>query len=237
MSGSPAEAPREELGARTLDYDKLRNDVLRPPVDFRVVRSLSHWIIFLLLLVYFRVSVRGWWNHPAKGPVLVTVNHVSNLDPFVVAGLVRRYPRVMCKESLLHIPVLGYWCRAVGGFPVRRGMADRWAVRMAQEVLEAGVPFLIFPEGTRSRDGKPQEAQPGAAMIAVNAPADTWILPVRIEGTYAAMPPGARFPMPRKVRVFYGKPWKVADLGEAPQEKKALYRAVAGEMMKRIAAA
>ncbi len=200
----------------------------------RLGRWLSRQIFKAIFKTYFRMTTHGLENIPPTGPVILAMNHASDLDPLVIGASDIRYPKVMAKAELMDIPILGAWIRLIGGFPVRRGLADRNAINIAIDVLKLGLPFGLFPEGTRSPDGKLQQANPGMAMIAC-AVENVPIVPILIEGTYEALPKGARFPRPRKVTLNIGRPFWVADIPGLPQEKKALYRVVADETMRAIA--
>jgi 1-acyl-sn-glycerol-3-phosphate acyltransferase len=117
--------------------------------------------------------------------MLVVANHCSNLDPPLVGWSVgHRSGRVihfMAKEEMRRWPVAGWLARNAGVFFVRRGAGDRSAQRMALAILEQGGALGIFPEGTRSRDGRLAEARAGAALLAMRTGVP--ILPVGVAGT------------------------------------------------------
>ncbi len=160
----------------------------------------------LMLGLYFRwqfgLRVEGQEHEPATGPVLVVSNHVSALDPPMVGVALRRQSRYMAKQELMDTPVLGFFLRTIGVFPVRRGEADRRSIRMALEALERGGVLVMFPEGTRSPDGRLQTAEPGAAMLALRTGAP--VLPVAVIGTQHAMPRGAKRPRRTPVVIRLG---------------------------------
>jgi 1-acyl-sn-glycerol-3-phosphate acyltransferase len=205
----------------------------RPPFLARTVRFFSTHGLELFFRLYNRMSVHGKERIPLEGPVLVVCNHASDLDPLVLGSFSRRQFSYMAKDTLFRIPVIGRWCRAVGAFAVKRGAADRRAMELAIRLVQERCAVLIFPEGTRSRDGRLQKAQPGAAMLAVRM-GDVPIVPIRLDGTFAALPPGARFPRPRKIRVHVGRAFRIRDLAGLPADKKALYRALAETIIKAI---
>lgn len=131
--------------------------------------------------------VEGSGNLPASGPVIIAANHVSNLDPVVVGCAFDRRVNYLAKEELFRVPVLSWIIRQLGAFPVKRGTGDRGAIRAALEVLEQGACFGIFPEGTRSKDGKIQEPKLGVAMLAAKTGAP--VLPVALLNTESALKP------------------------------------------------
>jgi 1-acyl-sn-glycerol-3-phosphate acyltransferase len=158
----------------------------------------------------FRIRFGGIEHVPAAGPVLLTPNHVSYLDPVLVTIPVRRVLHYMAHDPLFRVPALGpimRWCRA---FPVREGETDGAAVRAALRVLHRGEGLVIFPEGGRSVDGRLQAFRPGAFRFALTAKVP--VVPVTIVGAYEAWPHHRRLPHPHPVRVTYHAPVTVADL-------------------------
>ncbi len=155
---------------------------------------------------YFRLQfglrVEGGEYEPAAGPVLVIANHVSTLDPPIVGVALRRQCRYMAKQELMDTPVLGWFLSTIGVFPVRRGEADRRSIRIALDALDRGGLLVMFPEGTRSPDGRLQIAEPGAALLALRTGAP--VLPVAVIGTQHAMPKGAKWPRRTPVVVRMG---------------------------------
>lgn len=110
----------------------------------------------------------GLENYP-PGPFVLAANHEGIIDPWLVASPSGRRVAFMAKTELFEIPVVKWWLRAVGSFPVKRGEPDRAAIRHALQVLKEGGVVGIFVEGTRNPDGLPLPIQPGAAMLAVRA--------------------------------------------------------------------
>ncbi|MEG0596485.1 MAG: lysophospholipid acyltransferase family protein [Oscillospiraceae bacterium] len=162
-------------------------------------------------------------EHIPEGGALICGNHTSLCDPILVAFAFRKKSvlRVMAKAELLHVPVLGYFLKKAGIFGVDRGKSDIGAIKQAMKYLKGGDKVLLFPEGTRIKDGAESEAKTGAAMLAVRTGVP--IVPVW---------------MPAKKRWFSRTP---VVIGEAyyPQtaEKKATpeeYREIADDLMARI---
>lgn len=177
----------------------------------KVILGTCFWMLF-------RLRVEGREHEPRSGPVLAVCNHVSAVDPPIAGVALRRRARFMAKEELLRVPVLGALLRALGVFPVRRGEPDRQSIRVALEALEGGDLLLMFPEGTRSADGRLRVAEPGAALLALRTGAP--VLPMAVIGTHRVMPKGARIPRPRPVVVRMGPPISV------PREEGRLDRTV-----------
>ncbi len=162
---------------------------------YTIVRALFK----ILFAVGLRLRVEGTENIPKEGPLVIACNHLSLLDPPVLGTAASRKVHFMAKEELF-VPVLGTIYKILGAFPVRRGGADRAAIKHGIEILESGQVLAIFPEGTRSKTGKLGKAQPGALMMASKAKAT--IVPACIIGTdYKRY--GRIWP---KVTVRFGKP-------------------------------
>ncbi len=168
------------------------------------------WYSFWKLLftfyfsLHFKLRVEGRENEPAEGPVLAVCNHVSAADPPIAGVALRRRARFMAKHELLQIPVLGWLLHTVGTFAVKRGQADRRAIRTALDALAHGELVVMFPEGTRSPDGRLMRPEPGAALLALRAGAS--VLPMAVVGTQHAMPKGTRLPRRHSVVVRMGPP-------------------------------
>ncbi len=164
-------------------------------------------VVRLLLLglckLWFRVSATGSHHVPTQGPFILSPVHRSNLDFALVLVCTRRRMRYLAKDTLWKHG--GFWAKvftALGGIPVARGSADREALRTCIDVLEAGEPLVIFPEGTRRFGPVVEELFDGPAFV--QSRTGVPIVPVGIGGSEAAMPKGARFIKPRKVRVVVG---------------------------------
>lgn len=137
--------------------------------------------IFLVLWkIIFRLQILHTERFPKEGPVVLACNHVSLADPPLVGTASPRRVNIMAKEELF-VPVLGTLYRILGAFPVKRGGADRTAIKHGIDVLKNGECLMIFPEGTRSKNGELGKAQPGALMMASKARAA--IVPTCIVGT------------------------------------------------------
>jgi 1-acyl-sn-glycerol-3-phosphate acyltransferase len=154
--------------------------------------------------LYLRLSVEGLEHVPREGPFLLAPVHRSNMDILIVAAVTRRRMRYMGKDSLWkYRPVAGV-LSALGGFPVSRDIADREALDRCMEVLRAGEPLVLFPEGERKSGPLVQPLKDGAAYIAMrtNVP----IVPVGVGGSERVMPKGKKMIYPRKVHLVVGPP-------------------------------
>lgn len=169
----------------------------------------------------YRFEVIGAENFPKEGGILLCANHIHALDPPVVGMTAPRTVHFMAKEELFKLPVLGPLLPQVNAFPVKRGMSDREALRMALKILKGGDVVGLFPEGTRSTDGVLKKGLSGAGFFALRGNAD--VVPCAIIGPYK---------MFRKVKVVYGEPLQM----EPFRERKASADEVTTEIMASIQA-
>lgn len=186
------------------------------------------FLVRQILRVVARCSVEGAGNVPGTGPLLLVANHLNLIDPPVLGALLPRRITFMAKEELFGVPVVGWVVKWYGAFAVRRGQADRQALRSAVEVLERGGVLGMFPEGTRSKTGKLGPAHPGAALIAILARAP--VLPVSIDGTDKVRSPLSLLARPRIV-IRIGEPFELRKEREGKTDLEAATR----EMMTRVA--
>jgi 1-acyl-sn-glycerol-3-phosphate acyltransferase len=186
----------------------------REPLASLALYHLFKWsVVAPMLRFYFRGRVYGMENVPRSGPLIVVANHASDFDPPLLSCCVRRPVSYMAKEELFRVPVLKQAIVLYGAYPVRRGSADRSAIRAALHQLEQGWAVGVFLSGTRTPDGRIPEAKLGAAMIASKMQAP--LLPVSLWGTEAILPKGSRFPRAVPITVRIGKPI-MPPLGDRP---------------------
>ncbi|HVE14479.1 MAG TPA: lysophospholipid acyltransferase family protein [Elusimicrobiota bacterium] len=144
------------------------------------------------------MRVEGTEHIPARGPLLVAANHVSWIDPPLVSMAVYsvRFPQFMAKEELFRVPLLGFFLDGIACIPLDRSKGDVGAIRRALEVLASGGCVGVFPEGTRSRDGKPRRPKAGVGLLARTSGAP--VVPARVWNTdkFLARPLRVRFGPP-----------------------------------------
>lgn len=154
-----------------------------------------------------RIEQSGRDHIPADRACIFMPNHLSNLDPPVLAPLLPGTPSIMMKAELFKIPVLGAACRMAHCVPVERDGGREAAVRsvrMAAEVIGSGLSMLIFAEGTRSRTGRLQPLKAGPFHLAQSTGAP--ILPIAISGTESMMRKGSARVYPGVARVQFLAP-------------------------------
>ncbi len=161
--------------------------------------SVMKVVLRILFKIFLRLEIKGIENIPLNGPLVIASNHLSLLDPPVIGVAATRKVHFMAKQELF-IPVLGDIYKLLGAFPVKRGGADRTAIKYAIDLMLAGGVLAIFPEGTRSKTGALGKAEPGTLMMA--AKAKSVILPACVKGTDLKRQ-GKLWP---KVSVFFGNP-------------------------------
>jgi 1-acyl-sn-glycerol-3-phosphate acyltransferase len=148
--------------------------------------------------------VRGRENLPVTGPYLLAPVHRSNVDWLVVARVTRRRLRYMVKGEVFQVTFIGRLLEALGTFKVNRGAADREALQRSIEVLKAGEPMVVFPEGTRGAGPVVGELRDGVAYLALRAGVP--VIPVGMSALERSMPRGSKFPRPVRVRLVVGPP-------------------------------
>jgi len=158
----------------------------------------------------WRLRVEGTW--PGPGPYVVVANHQSMLDILLLARLPREM-KWMAKESLFRIPWLGWMFTLAGDIRVRRGDRESGsgAVRRGRDYLARGMSVMIFPEGTRNRDGALRPFKSGAFRLAVDAGVP--VLPVAVWGTAGGMPRGGPWVRPCRATARLLPPVRAAGYG------------------------
>ncbi len=197
-----------------------------------VLRSIARALI--------RIRVEGDLDAiPESGPLIIAANHASSADPVLIGaflnGRLKRPVNWIGKRELVETPVIGWFMRQAGIHPVDRSTTDIESFRTAMRILDAGQILVVFPEGTRSRDGALQVVREGVAVLALRSGAP--VLPVGVAGTDEVWPRGHLLPTAgRSVTVRYGKPFRVTDelsaetVGDRRQAKEAATRLIMGRI-------
>ncbi|GHT42504.1 1-acyl-sn-glycerol-3-phosphate acyltransferase [Endomicrobiia bacterium] len=151
----------------------------------------------IMFCLFYRWHIEGVENIPQSEGAIISPNHISFFDPPLTGSSMKRPLYFMAKKELFDVPVFGWAIGQTNAFPVKRGLRDIAAVRHAFSLLKKGRLLLMFPEGTRSKDGKIGKAMSGAGMVACNAQVP--LIPVKIENTNAML----KF---KQIKINYGKP-------------------------------
>lgn len=171
---------------------------------------LGRFLFRITFTLLGRWEVSGREHVPTEGAVLLIANHTSYADPPIVGTACPRSVYFLAKAELFDYPVLGWLIRRTHAFPVRRGAGDREALRRCIRMLKGGKTVLVFPEGTRSPDGRLMPLEQGAAYIALASGAA--VVPVGIDGADRILPRHSPVVRPAKLRVRFGpavdlSPW------------------------------
>ena len=171
----------------------------------RAVYAFCYWSARCAAWVYFRHSKSGVHHIPREGGFLLAVNHASFLDPVLVGCVVPRPIHYMARRTLFKKGPANWLLRyALNCVPVDRGSLRRDTYREVVEILQAGRGCLIFPEGTRSKDGNLKPLKAGVIRLALQGGVP--VVPCYIHGSGRALGRGSLFPRPAKVHVEFSEP-------------------------------
>lgn len=197
----------------------------------RIFYQFVRAVILVGAKVLWRIEVQGRENIPAEGAfILAPGAHRSNIESFVVSVVTRRRMRFMGKDSLWKHAGPDWFFSSLGGFPVHRDSADREALNQTLELVQAGEPVVMFPEGTR-RTGPvidPEHIKDGVAYVAARAQVP--IVPVGIGGAERVMPPKAKYILPTKMLFIVGEPMQPAPLKESGRVSRSSVRSMTEEL-------
>lgn len=199
---------------------------------------LGHIIFGVLYRLLFRYRAYHPERVPASGPVILAANHTSFLDPPLVGLPLARPLSYLARKSLFRNWLIGAVLRSWQVVPVDRDGAGAAGLKAILNRLRQGHAVLLFPEGTRSPDGRLQPARSGIGLAIIKS--ECPVVPVRVFGTYEAWGRHYRFPRPRRIAVAYGEPLDFTALRReaktASKERlKAIYQEAADTVMAAIA--
>jgi 1-acyl-sn-glycerol-3-phosphate acyltransferase len=197
------------------------------------------WHCFRALFrFYFGWRVCNPERVPESGPVILACNHASFLDPPLAGAGLKRPISYLARASLFSVPVLAAILRSWEVIAVDRDGGTGGGFKAILERLEGGRAILLFPEGTRTLDGRLQPARSGIGLAVIKSAAP--VVPVRVFGTFEAYGKHRSWPRPRQLTVKYGRPMDFAALRAEAQtcakpRVKQIYQEAAGEIMAAIA--
>jgi 1-acyl-sn-glycerol-3-phosphate acyltransferase len=197
----------------------------------RILYNITHVVFSVLARTLFRLRVIGVHHIPEKGGVLVAANHASYVDIPLIGCAMKRRVNFMGKASLFKVPVLGWFYRTMGGFPITR-FHSRGKMGEAIRRLEAGEVVVLYPEGARSQDGRLLRGMPGIGLIVAHTKVP--VVPAYIAGTYKVLPVGSKWPRLHPVTVIFGQPIDFKYLFDIKRSDRQLYRAVSERVMTEI---
>lgn len=176
-----------------------------PQARMSPLYGVCHYWIRVAFDVFFRGEVVGAENLPKSGAFLIAANHASHLDPPLIGSHVPRQMSFFARKTLWSGRLASWWLDAVGTIPVDRdGGQDVGALKRVLRALADGKVMILFPEGTRSLDGRLQTPKPGVGFIVCKTQVP--VVPARIFGSFEAFGKGMKVPKPAPTTVVFGKP-------------------------------
>ena len=186
---------------------------------------------YLYFKIFHRFEVLGVDNVPKKGAFILASNHLSFFDPPALGCKLPRNLHYFARDTLFIGP-LGALIRSLNSIPVDREKLDLKTLRTVLAVLKNGDPLLVFPEGTRSKDGQLAKVQKGIGLLI--AKSGVPVLPARIHGSHEILGPGKILPrFGKKMTLRYGKLCPYEKIDSEPSEKDR-YQKIAERVMQEI---
>ena len=177
--------------------------------------------------VFYKVKIIGLDNIPQTGAVVLACNHVSNFDPPLVGGFIglRRDPIYIMKKEILNVPLLGAMLKSFGFIAIDRQKkgGDMQSLKQALKVIKEGKALFIFPEGTRSKTGKPIKPKAGIGFLLWHCQAP--VIPIKVFNT-------EKMPFTRELKVVVGKPFMLEK--EEGKQTKEQFQDFADKVMQEI---
>jgi len=199
---------------------------------------LGWWFFRLYTRLYHRRKVFNVERVPPTGGVILAANHLSYIDPPLIGCSTRRVIYYLARESAFKNTIGGAILRSWNSIPVDRDGSGAKGLRTILERLNEGRAIMMFPEGTRSPDGKQQVVQSGIGLMIAksNAP----VIPVRVFGTYEAYGRHHTVPRPKRVKVKFGAPLAFKELRAESNDctsdrRREIYQKLSEELMATIA--
>ncbi len=210
------------------------NRILLP---IRIIYHYLAWFIFYLFYrIKYRLKIDGREHIPRKGCFIVAPNHESHLDPPLIGVVFIRPLRYFAKIELFKNPIFSMLIRSMGAVPISPNPRDlKRLFRWTKYFANTNQPFVIFPEGRRTKDGELQPGRPGIGFIVQQTRLP--VVPVYIDGTFEALPIGSARLFPSRISVRIGRPIDfVTRLNISPSDKmdKELAQRISDEIMGQI---
>jgi 1-acyl-sn-glycerol-3-phosphate acyltransferase len=200
---------------------------------------------YTIAWTFFRLLYRGYCARkiynaervPTEGPLILAGNHASFVDPPLIGGSLPRLINYFGRESLFKYPLIGSLFRSWNAVPFDRTGKNPRGMKVVIDRVRDGAAIVLFPEGTRTVDGKLQSGKAGIGMLVVKTEAP--VVPVRVFGTFEAFGRHITIPRPHPMAVKYDHPVMFKELrAEAKtcsrNRLKEIYQEVADQIMERI---
>jgi len=196
--------------------------------------GVCHYILRQIYGMFFRGEVAGLDHLPRTGAFLIASNHASHLDPPFVGCQLPVQMAFFARKTLWKPGLASWWLDNVGTIPVDRdGGSDVTAIKRVLQALKQSKPVILFPEGTRSPDGKLQAPKPGVGLLACKTQVP--VVPARVFGSFEAFGKSGRLRLGTPVTVVFGKPLP-AGVYDQPADGKERYQRASDRIMQAIAA-
>ena len=194
---------------------------------------LAQVVLWILYRFFFQIEVHGSVGVPNDGRgTILAPNHASYLDPPILGISLEKPVSYLAKEYLFKVFILKSLLRALGVLPVKSEREGFRSLRQILRLLKEGRQVVVFPEGTRTRDGGFQSAEGGVGFLALKSEAH--VVPVYIRGSFEAWPKGRDFFKCRPIAVFFGKSFTPSTQPDLCEAGGAGYQAVADRIMSEI---
>lgn len=204
-----------------------------PQLEMAGVYGFCHYLANVVYDIAFRGDVVGLNNMPASGGFLIAANHASFLDPPLIGCKVPRQIAYFARKTLWKGGFASWWLDTVGTIPVDRdGGQDVSAIKRVLKALKENRGLILFPEGTRTPDGRLQPAKAGVGLIACRTQVP--VVPVRIFGSHEAMGRGRSLRLGVPVTIVFGRPLLPAAYDD-PSAGKERYQLASERIMAAIA--
>lgn len=174
---------------------------------------------------------------PLNGPVLLAANHASFMDPPLIGSCLNRETHYLARNTLFRFPIFKNILDYINVIPVDRNGRSPKGLRAVTNSLKKNHSVILFPEGTRSHDGKLQRAKSGVGLLAIKSEAP--VVPIRVFGTFESYGRHLKWPRPKRLHVKMGNPMWLNDLRTeartADKERtKQIYQEAADQIMTAI---
>lgn len=176
----------------------------RRPLLQSIGQELIRWTARLTMTLYFRIRVHGLANYPKQDGFLICSNHQSHLDPVIVGAVCPRPINTVGRDTLTRFKPFGWFLYFLDLIAIDREGTGLSGVKETMKRLKRKETVLMFPEGTRTRDGELQPLKLGFITIARKAKAP--LLPIAFDGGYQAMPRSSFMIHPTRIHVVMGRP-------------------------------
>lgn len=204
-----------------------------PQLEMQSVYGVCHYVFRVIYDMAFRGEVVGVENLPRHGGFLLAANHASFIDPPMIGVHVERQIAFFARKTLWKPGFASWWLDTVGTIPVDRdGGQDVSAIKRVLKALKQDRGLILFPEGTRTPDGRLQPAKAGVGFIAIKTQVP--VVPVRIFGSFEAYGKGRGMRLGTPVTVVFGKPVLPADYDD-PKAGKERAQLASDRIMAEIA--